>query len=374
MLEAEDKQFRLNDEGHIFYQADKTNPLPGVKIARVSKGESIVRPAITMDDGAPAGAKERLEAWLPVHVDTVLEALAHLRNEENITGFAKDITGLLHGALGILPRADLENMIAGLDEEGRAALRQRKVRMGPVLVYLPALNKPAAVHLRALLWSLWHDLPLPAPVPADGITSLSLADKADGVVDPALYRAMGYPVYGGRAIRVDMLDRLVVAVYDSADKGTFKARHEMAEWLGCPIADLYAVLEAMGHTKIHDPADEPIVPTDEPASPEEPKAEAQENETEKAPVAVPQVKPELATFRLRKGKAYGGQRPKPSSDRPASPRKKPEGAYRKPKGGKKPERNDREPQERIYKSEPARKPEDSPFAILQQLKAKSGGE
>ena len=53
-----------------------------------------------------------------------------------------------------------------------------------------------------------------------------------------------------------MLDRVICAVYDAAKEGKFQAPHQMAEWLGSNITDLYAVLEAMGHTKIYDPADE----------------------------------------------------------------------------------------------------------------------
>src|SRR5690606_14147693 len=94
---------------------------------------------------------------------------------------------------------------------------------------------------------------LPAETPKDGMVSFSVADKT---VDADYYRSIGYPVYGPRSIRVDMLDRVVCAVYDSAKDGKFQAQHKMAEWLGCNILDLYAVLEAMGHKIIHDPAAE----------------------------------------------------------------------------------------------------------------------
>ena len=75
---------------------------------------------------------------------------------------------------------------------------------------------------------------LPAEVPADGIVSFSIKDKD---VDADYYRAIGYPVYGPRAMRVDMLDRVVCAVYDGAKDGKFMAQHQMAEWLGSNIED-----------------------------------------------------------------------------------------------------------------------------------------
>jgi ATP-dependent RNA helicase SUPV3L1/SUV3 len=120
------------------------------------------------------------------------------------------------------------------------------------LVFLPALNKPAGVKLRGLLYALWNDKPLPPPLPRDGVVS----QKVDESANRDFYRAIGYPVYGPRAIRIDMLDRVISAVYDNAKDGKFQAQHKMAEWLGCQIDDLYGVLTAMGHRKIEAPVKE----------------------------------------------------------------------------------------------------------------------
>ena len=95
----------------------------------------------------------------------MLAPLLALNDEENLRGHARGIAFQLYESLGILPRATVHDMIAGLDEAGRASLRQKKVRLGPVLIFLPGLNKPAQVRLRALLWNLWREKPLPAAVP-----------------------------------------------------------------------------------------------------------------------------------------------------------------------------------------------------------------
>ena len=143
----------------------------------------------------------------------------------------------------------------------------------------------------------------PVKLPADGIVSAKIEDENP---NEDYYRAIGYPLYGGRAVRIDMLDRVISCVYDHATGGKFQARHEMAEWLGCSIADLYKVLEAMGHVKAHDPADEI---KDEGDAPEIERAEEKTVEDkpaageEKAAEKKLDVKPELATFRLKKGKA-----------------------------------------------------------------------
>ncbi len=427
MLTAEAKQFRLNDEGAVLYQPDATNPLPGQPVAKVRKGGALLQPDIELSesdllDGQDKDAVTvRLREWLAGHIKTVLEPLVALEQQEGegIDGSVRGISFQLHEKLGIAQRSDLEPLIAALTPEGRKALRSRKVRLGPVLVFIPDLNKPAAVRLRALLWNLWNGRALPARTPPDGMTSLKLDTVGLADIDPDFYRAIGYPVYGPRAIRVDMLDRLIGAVYDGAKDGVFQAKHQMAEWLGCPVADLYAVLEAMGHSKIADPADAPKaveIPADIPVTdipvtdvpvadtpPAETIVEAgTETKTDEPASAVPEKKtpapkPELATFRLRRGRAYGGER-QARPPRPDRPAKKPYAAgkaermhHGKPHGGShekavhdksgrpsrshdkkegrdKKGRPDREREDRVIFAGSKPKLEDSPFAILKQLK------
>ncbi|MCB1557060.1 MAG: hypothetical protein KDJ15_07085 [Alphaproteobacteria bacterium] len=387
-----DKHFSLNDTGEIFYQPDASNPLPGISVARLEKGEAMLVPrALPIEGTLPGGFDSKsfqaaLDAFLKAHIDAVLEPLALLsKGPENADPLedtaAQAIVSRLMGGLGVLYRGSVAESVAALSEAGRTALRARKVRMGPVMIYLPTLGKPAAVRLRAMLWTLWHDRPLPAPVPHDGMTSFPLPDEEKDSVDFAYYRAIGYPVYGGRAIRVDMLDRLVGAVYDGAKDGQFQAQHAMAEWLGCGIPALYAVLEALGHRKIHDPADDPKEETTEEATPN-PEQKEESAPVESAPDssnAPASEKPALATFRLRRGKAAATtvRRP-PQAARPV----KDEGEKRsgrtdkKPDSSKKRKHDPRAPRrsddgERVY-SAPAPKadPADSPFAVLGQLKGK----
>lgn len=348
MHTIQDKQFRLNENGQVLFQRDPTNPLPGEPVARLHKGAGLYAPSVVLDDieipvalTDRATAQARLDEWIVSHMNTVIGPLVALGTADapEIDTPVAQICRRVHESLGILPRADIDNLIEALDADTRRELRSRRVRLGPVLVSMPDLTKPAAVRLRALLWALWNDKALPVSLPPDGMVSV-VVDAA--TIDPHFYRSIGYPVYASRAIRVDMLDRVISAIYDSADKGVFKARHDMAEWLGCPIAELYDILTAMGHTKISDPADTPkteITPAPEGEAEEtaaaaavsvdvaeavaEPFAEAPVEASAEAaditapdtaitddtgptevPVPVPQVKPELATFRLRRGRAH----------------------------------------------------------------------
>lgn len=350
MLKAEPKQFSLSDAGEILYRVDASNPLPGTPVARVVKGSSPLSPLVTMEDDLPA-VQEFLLNWLKGHIATVLEPLVGLVAVDDAPEPVKGICACVFQAMGIVPREELEEFIKDLDPDMRKILREKGIRLGPILVFMPALNKPAAVRLRALLWSLDHGKDLPAAVPHDGIVSTAVDPEK---IDPGFYQAIGYPVYGPRAIRIDMLDRVICAVYDGAKEGKFQAKHEMAEWLGSSIEDLYAVLTAMGHRKIHDPAENA---EDVKEGEEKPKAEGK-----------PEGKPELATFALKKGKA--NEQAKPRSDKkPYKAQDKKKGKKKEPKkGGRKDQKKDQGM--RIVSSAPAPKAEDSPFAILEQLKEK----
>ncbi len=387
MLESKASQFTLSPEGKILWQEKPNNPLPGQEIASLEKGGHILAPSVIIIDNDLTQKHDKeallahLNIWLKSYMKEVVEPLVMLETPNGVS--VKDdavsrISAEIYNNLGIIPREDIEEIIADLTPETRVDLRAKKIRLGPVLAFIPSLNKPAAVRLRALLWSLFNDDTLPASVPGDGIVSTRIEDKD---ANPHFYRSIGYPLYGGRAVRIDMLDRVISCVYDHADKGKFQARHEMAEWLGCPIEDLYKILESMGHTKVYDPADN--IEEDEKADsasvdgeeavqkPEEGSADAiaeekpSDNEKDR-------VRPELATFRLKKGKAFeksskgGGKKPFKSSDHGDKSKKKSD--YSKNKKGKFNKKGKSDNGPRIISVEAKKQEDDSPFAILQQLK------
>lgn len=390
ILTAQPKQLSLKDDGQIFFQKDATNPLPGEPLAAVKKGASLLQPEIELlnsdllEGQDKAAVQDHVSLWLKSHIYTVLEPLFALVTDEALPASARGIAYQVFEGTGIIPRGQVEDLIATLDPEGRQALRSKKLKLGPLLIFLPDLNKPAAVRLRALLWSLFNEQALPAPVPRDGAMSVVVDPAA---INPDFYRAIGYPVYGTRAVRIDMLDRVINSVYDSAKDGKFQAQHAQAEWMGSPIADLYGVLTAMGHRRIEKPAEEaksaePIVPAAAEEAAATPSPEALTAETQK-----PAAKPELDWFFLRKGKAHVEQQARApraerfGADRPKFEKKKFDNNkdksdkkvsdFKKKKfGGKDDKRHDRKekPEPRVFSAQA--KSEDNPFAVLQNLKLK----
>lgn len=374
MLEAKATQFMLSSEGQILWQEKLNNPLPGVAVACLEKGVSALKPILHVLENEITAKYDQLELknslniWLNLHFNTVLEPLVLLEVQQGVAvkdDAVSSIAAKVYEGLGIVPRVELESVISQLTPETRIDLRAKKIRLGPILAFIPALNKPAAVKLRALLWSLYNNQELPAKTPADGIVSVNVDDPQ---ANEDYYRSIGYPLYGGRAVRIDMLDRVISCVYDNAQDGKFQARHEMAEWLGCSISDLYKVLTSMGHTKIFDPAEEAEKEalesvTEALESVTEEKDQNIDKEEKKSDLSESKdVKPELATFRLKKGKAFKqnitGKVPtkKVKSSKPVKTKK----------DNRKNNKKDNSP--RIMSAEAKVKDEDSPFAILQQLK------
>ena len=387
LLKAEPSQFQLTETGNILFQKTLNNPTLGDLIAKVVKGENIYVPKVEVLESdhvkavGESDAQKAISAWLATHVDTVLEPLKRLETvevlrkkedsdemealafPEEAQTYAKAVMDKLHDHMGVIHRSELAEDIQKLDEDARRILRAKRVKLGPILVFLPELNKPKGVRLRGLLWSLWNEQALPAQLPSDGAVSIKIDAET---VNKNLHLAVSYPVYANRAIRIDMLDRVINAIYDSAKDGKFEAQHAMAEWLGCSIEDLYDILSAMGHKRIVVEKVETLaesVKTDEVDAPKEDVTEDVSKEETK-PVQKA-VKPQLDTFWLKKGQAHKSHARKPSFDKKKSfSDKKNKKPYKK---SGKPQRK-KEPM--VMSAEAEVRPEDNPFAILGQLKSK----
>lgn len=393
ILKAAPEQIQLTDNGEILFQEKVGSPLPGKPVAKIVKGEDALSPRAVMTADQGEDVLAFIQTWLNAHIAKVLEPLVALKSQPDMAEPEKTIAARVYDAMGVLPREELLDLIGELDADKRRVIRSAGIKLGPILVFMPMLNKPAAVRLKALLWSLYNDKVLPALIPADGVVSMPLSSLADGQeIDREMYRQIGYPVYGPRAIRIDMLDRVISSIYEAADKGKFQARHQMAEWLGANIDDLYAVLEAMGHKRIVS-EDKPVVAGDAAVSSEEvaPQVEsdaavevkyvvATEEQVEqpaalesgeKAEAKPANVKPDLDWFFLKRGAAHQKGAAARAEGQPRAKGKQ----ANKDRSIKKKERENRakknigKKKQTMYAG-PEKKLEDSPFAILAQLKDK----
>jgi ATP-dependent RNA helicase SUPV3L1/SUV3 len=210
------EQLARAGDGEIVLSSDAYLRWRGEPVARLIASEDVLKPRLVIlaDEQLSGPARDmverRLNSWVTSHIATVLKPLVDLAADQSLAGMARGIAFRLVESLGILERRDVAEDVRGLDQDARAGLRRVGVRFGAHHVYMPALLKPAPSTLIAQLWALKHkdmDVPGLAEMPA-----ISASGRTSVTVDPAfdseVYRRFGFRVYGRRAVRIDILERL----------------------------------------------------------------------------------------------------------------------------------------------------------------------
>ena len=236
-------EFRLAPDGTISWA--------GGPVARLLPGDDVLAPRIEILPGEflegelRETVRRRIAAFLRGAIRRRLAPLFRAR-ESVLSGAGRGLVYQLAEALGSLPAAAVAAQRAALDETDRKTLARLGIRFGTEFVYLDRLLKPDAVALRALLWSLHHDVALPTALPPSG--QLSFARAAD--VPPAFYAAIGHAVLGERVLRVDRVERLAAAARRLARHGAFAPDRALAALAGVAPDDLTALLPALGYRAI----------------------------------------------------------------------------------------------------------------------------
>src|SRR5262252_668587 len=152
---AADEQFVLTSDGTLRWTGDA--------VAKLVAAEDALHPRLRIIsderlNGAPREAvQNRLDLWLKTHIEKLLGPLFALSKAEDVTGIARGIAFQLVEALGVVERSRIAAEMKDLDQPSRAILRKYGVRFGAYHIYVPALLKPAARALAALLWLLKQD-------------------------------------------------------------------------------------------------------------------------------------------------------------------------------------------------------------------------
>jgi ATP-dependent RNA helicase SUPV3L1/SUV3 len=219
----------------------------GAPVARLAPGGKLLKPRIAplesdlLVSGEGDRIRDRIVAWLEAEIGRSLPMLASVAKAK-LDGPARGLAFQLAETLAPIDRAKVETLIAGLTLADRRQLARLGVTIGSAYVFLTGLTKPASLSLLRALWragrEVWGELPLPPP----GRVSVA----ADPNIDFAYYTAIGFPVVGPRAIRVDMLDRLIARLQRMTVKGAMPPDPTIAPVLGCGKDEADAVLAALG--------------------------------------------------------------------------------------------------------------------------------
>ncbi|HEY8383358.1 MAG TPA: helicase-related protein [Microvirga sp.] len=270
-IEARAERFSAAADTSLVLSNDGTVRWQGEPVAKLEPGDKIYDPRfrILADEQLTGPARDkvetRLRAWLKALIVRLLGPAMQLEDSAEIQGLARGIAFQIGESLGVLERSKVLNEVRSLDQDGRAALRRAGVRFGAYHLYLPALLKPAPRTLATQLWALLNGgLDQPG---IDEIAHLAGSGRTSIPLNPAiaqgLYRAAGFRVCGGRAVRVDILERLADLIRPAisyrpgttpgeppagaADGEGFVATVAMTSLVGCSGEDFASILKSLGY-------------------------------------------------------------------------------------------------------------------------------
>ena len=145
--------------------------------------------------------------------------------------------------LGSVSARGVSDLVQQLSESDRRLLARLDVRIGTQTVYVQSLLKARWIRLRAALWSVhvgreeWPEVP-------DGRTAFRPASGVPG----DFYRAIGYPLCGGYAVRADVLERVAAWLRRAsrADASSIQPEEPMS-WLAVGREGLDAVAGGLSY-------------------------------------------------------------------------------------------------------------------------------
>ncbi len=218
----------------------------GVAVARLVAGESALSPQVEalasdlLESPLRERLRRRLTAWVDAHLRETLAPLFSLQRG-SLAGAARGLAFTLAEGLGAAARRAVAQQVNALSNDERHALARLGVNLGRLAVFLPVLQRPELMRLRARLFAVRCGLP--AETGHDGVPSVPV----DPTRPPAFYLACGYLPVGPRAVRLDRLERAAALASRLSRSGPFLPPRELAAIFSCPEGELAAVLSAMGY-------------------------------------------------------------------------------------------------------------------------------
>ena len=238
-----DHEIEISDKGNFIWQ-DKI-------IAKCHKGKEILKPEIIplVSDFATIEVREkikrRLTHFLDRKIESVFEPLFNVQGDDSVTGISKGLIFMLIESLGVIPRSVVMNEVKLITQEERSKLRKHGLRFGQFTIFFPTLIKPAPTKLRLILWGKFLGMDDIPPVPSPGLVSVEM----DGSEPKGYFPRAGLRAVGNRAIRIDILERVVDLIREENTDDGFEASSEMLSLTGMSH-DQFADLMSGLHYKV----------------------------------------------------------------------------------------------------------------------------
>lgn len=251
LARAQADSLDLDGDGFISWQ--------GERVARLAASSDRLSPDIVLVGGelgsaeAAARAAQHLHRHVGEEITAQLGALLALKENTRaggkLDGLARGIAYRLVEAGGAMARHRLAADVAQLSAQERRQLRSAGVRIGEHALFLPALLKPRAAGMNALLCAIHAgDAELRFRAPPGRVSLPVPPDQSEDRI-----AAAGYLQCGAWAVRVDMLERLADTIREARKthpRGWFALGEEMMALTGTPLAGLEEIIRALGYTRV----------------------------------------------------------------------------------------------------------------------------
>ncbi|MEX6723444.1 helicase-related protein [Sphingosinicellaceae bacterium M-36] len=232
----------------------------GALVATLAAGRCPLSPQIRLEPGAAglchgdrASIAARLSDWLDSQIDQHLGPLKRLAAVANghtsdhkdgkINGAARGLAVQLVQGLGIAPRDLAEAQIKAMSREERRWVARAGVRLGTRHLFVPGLLKPLPTRWRLALWAAANPGRLTG-LPREGAVTI----VRDPVVPEAFYTVAGYWPVVDKAIRVDVVERLLQALRDAARQDrTIVPPDSLVSMVGLSRPDFARLMMALGY-------------------------------------------------------------------------------------------------------------------------------
>ena len=137
---------------------------------------------------------------------------------------------------------DAREQLRTLAPQDWRLLRKLDVRVGRRVAYVPGLLAEDAVRRRRVLVTVARGARPQGWIPVGGAEAFLVAHD----VDESAMTSIGYPVFGGMAVRADLVERLMGLLSSLAGRQPFALPDRVPGMLGCGAREAAAVVEALG--------------------------------------------------------------------------------------------------------------------------------
>ena len=239
-----DSEFDLTNDGKIKWQ--------NFNVAHLVKGDHVLKPKLKILADLEAGNEvfEKILKRITLFLDRLIfknfEPLFKMKDDEKISGLEKGVAYQIFENLGVIPKENIIDDIKSLDQSSRSKLRKHGVRFGQYTIYQFLMLKPHPTKLRLILTSVFSQTQKFFDAPSPGLVTI----KAIHNIENFYYLSSGFRLFGNRAIRIDMLERLADLLRNENIFKGFPVKSDMLSITGLNFEDFSELMGQLGYEKI----------------------------------------------------------------------------------------------------------------------------